>query len=258
MKPVIVKIGGSTIGDHDTSLEDLVLLQKMGVPVVVVHGGGKAVTSWSGKLGISTRIIDGLRVTDLETLRVVTAVLSGLVNKELVSKIWRLGGKAIGISGADGNLIKARNITPELEYTGEELYIDTTILKILLKEAYIPVIAPVCLGLYDDSSEVNLINVNADTVAAEIAAALEAEKLVFLTDVPGLYDKDKKIIDKISIIDAGKLIDSGGVSGGMVAKIKACLDALAKVPVTRIIDGRLPHALQNEIENNGGGTTIAR
>jgi len=258
MKPIVIKIGGSTIGNHDTSLDDLVLLQKKNIPVVVVHGGAKTVTNWSSRLGISTRIIDGLRVTDIDTLQVVTAVLAGLINKELVSKLWKLGGKAIGLSGVDGDMIKAKNITPELEYTGEELYIDISILKLLLEEGYIPVIAPICLGLYEESKSTNLINVNADTVAAEIAAALNAEKLIFLTDVPGLYDKDKKIINQISIIDAGKLVDSGRVSGGMVAKIKACLDALAKVQTTRIIDGRIPHALQNEIEGKEGGTTIAR
>lgn len=257
MKPVVIKIGGSTIGNHDTSLEDLVTLQKKNIPTVVVHGGAKTVTDWSKRLGISTRIINGLRVTDIETLKVVTAVLAGLVNKDLVAEICHLGGKAVGLSGVDGNLIKAKNITPELEYTGEELQIDITILKMLLEKDYIPVVAPVCLGLYDNSSETKLINVNADAVAAEIAAALDAEKLIFLTNVPGLYDKDKNIIRSISPDDAEKLVNSGSVSDGMMAKIKACLDALAKVSVTRIIDGRVAHALYNEIEGKGEGTTIA-
>jgi acetylglutamate kinase len=257
MKPVVIKIGGSTIGDHDTSLEDLVTLQKKNIPIVVVHGGAKTVTDWSKRFGISPRIIGGLRVTDIESLKVVTAVLAGLVNKNLVSEICHLGGRAIGISGVDGNLIKAKNITPELEYTGEELHIDISIIQMLLEKDYIPVVAPVSFGMYDSSSETRLINVNADAVAAEIAAGLDADKLIFLTDVPGLYDKDKKIIDYISPNEAEKLVNSGSVSDGMMAKIKASLEALAKVSVTRIIDGRVPHALHNEIEGKGGGTTIA-
>ncbi len=258
MKPVVVKIGGSTLGSHDTTIEDLVTLQKRGIPTVVVHGGAREVTDWLTRLNIPTTFINGLRVTGLESLKVVTAVLGGLVNKELVSDIWRLGGKAVGLSGADGNLIQARNKTPELGYTGEEFKVDVTLLRVLLKQGYIPVIAPVCLGLYRKSkSETNLINVNGDTTAAEIAAALDAEQLIFLTDVPGIYDGSKKLVKELSRDGARELIKSGTASGGMVAKIEACLVALPKVSVTRIIDGRASHALLNEIEGKGEGTTIA-
>src|SRR4030042_2556399 len=219
MKPVVVKIGGSTLGSHDTTLEDLVTLQRTGVPLVVVHGGAREVTDWLTRLNIPTKFINGLRITDLETLKVVTAVLGGLVNKELVSGIWRLGGKAVGISGVDGNLIQAKNKTPELGYTGEELIVDVSLLRTVLKEGYMPVIAPVCLGLYQNgNTETNLINVNGDTAAAEIAAALGAEKLIFLTDVPGIYDSSTKLIAKLSCEAAKELIKSGTASGGMVAK----------------------------------------
>jgi acetylglutamate kinase len=190
-------------------------------------------------------------------LKVVTAVLGGLVNKELVSGIWRLGGKAIGLSGVDGNLIQAKNRTPELGYTGEELIVDATLLLILLKEGYIPVIAPVCLGIYKNSSETNLINVNGDTTAAKVAAALGARQLIFLTDVAGIYDSSKKLIDRLSRDAARELVKSGTASGGMVAKVEACLMALPEVVATRIIDGRVPHALLKEIEGKGVGTTIA-
>ena len=257
MKPLTIKIGGSTLGRSDTTVEDLVTLQKRGVPMVVVHGGGQAVTDWLGRLGISTSFVRGLRVTDLETLKVVTAVLTGLVNKELVSAIWRLGGKAVGLSGADGGLIEARNRAPELGYTGEELRVDVALLETLLEAGYIPVVAPISLGSLDKSGEdTNLLNVNGDTAAGAIAAALNAEKLIFLTDVPGLYDGSNKLIRKLSPDSAQELIASGVASGGMEAKIEACLVALSAVPVARIIDGRVSHALLSEVEGKGDGTTI--
>lgn len=257
MKTLVIKIGGSTLGKNDTTIEDLVMLQKGGMPMVVIHGGGQAVSDWLARLGISTGFVRGLRITDLETLRVVTAVLAGLVNKELVSAIWRLGGRAVGLSGADGSLIWASNKTPELGYTGEELEVDIALLEILLEAGYIPVIAPVSLGSLEKSGEdTNLLNVNGDTAAGEIAAALSAEKLIFLTDVPGLYDSSKRLLYRLSPDEARNLIASGVASGGMEAKIEACLRALTAVSMTRIIDGRVSHALLNEIEGRGGGTTI--
>jgi acetylglutamate kinase len=257
MKPLVIKIGGSTFGSGDTTVEDLVALQKRGVPLVVVHGGGNAVSDWLGRLGITTSFVRGLRITDLETLKVVTAVLAGLVNKELVSTVWCSGGKAVGLSGVDGGLILAKNRTPELGYTGEELKVNVAVIEVLLEAGYIPVIAPVSLGLLEGSDmDTNLLNVNGDTAAGEIAAALKAEKLIFLTDVPGLYDSSKKLIHELSPGDAKELVASGVASGGMVAKIEACLMALTKVPVARIIDGRVSHALLNEVEGKGDGTTI--
>ena len=258
MKTVVIKVGGSTLGNSDTTVEDLVTLQKRGIQMVVVHGGAREVSDWIGRLGMSTSFISGLRVTDLENLKVVTAVLSGLVNKELVSAIWLLGGKAVGLSGVDGGLIQARNRTPELGYTGEELQDDTALLGTLLKAGYIPVIAPISLGLSEElRQDTNLLNVNGDTAAAEIAAALTAERLIFLTDVPGLYDGSKSLVDRLSPDSAQALVTSGAASGGMATKIDACLRALTNVPLTRIIDGRVPHALVNEIEGRGNGTTIA-
>ena len=258
MKTLAIKIGGSTLGNHDTTIEDLVTLQKRGMPMVVIHGGARVVSDWLNRLGISTDFVQGLRITDLESLRVVTAVLAGLVNKELVSAIWNLGGKAVGLSGVDGGMIQARNKTPELGYTGEDLEVDGALLETLLKEGYIPVVAPVSLGLSEElRKNTYLLNVNGDTVAGEIAKALNAEKLIYLTDVPGLYDSSKKLIRRLSPDDARELIASGVASGGMATKIETCLRALTTVPITRIIDGRLPHALLNEVEGKGDGTTIA-
>ena len=258
MKPVVVKIGGSTLGKHDTTIEDLVELQKQSIPVIVVHGGGKTVTEWLDKSGTPTKFVHGLRVTDFETLKVVTAVLSGLVNKELVSAICHLGGKAVGLSGVDGSTIRAVNKNPELGYTGEELEVDITLLDSLLNEGYMPVIAPISLGIYGDSNrKTNLINVNGDTVAAEIAAYTSAEKLIFLTDVPGLCDVSGDLIERISMDEAKTMIDSGAITGGMTAKIKACINVMDRISMIRIIDGRESHALQIEMEEKGYGTTIA-
>lgn len=256
--PIVVKIGGSTLGSHDTTIEDLVQLQKDSIPVVVVHGGGKIINDWLNRLNISTSFVNGLRVTDFETLSVVTAVLSGLVNKNLVADINHLGGSAIGISGVDCNFITARNLRPELGYTGEELKVSPELIVNLLEKGYIPVIAPICFGIFNnDNEKTKLINVNADSAAAEIAAALNADKLIFLTDVPGLYGQNNEIIEHISPDEVRVLIQSGIASGGMAAKVEACIHALEKVSVTRIIDGRKKHALYDEINNKIEGTTIA-
>ncbi len=256
-KIIVVKIGGSTLGQNDTTLEDLVTLQKKKVPVVVVHGGGNAVTDWLSKLHISTRFVQGLRVTDEDTLKVVTAVLAGLINKELVSEICRRGGKAVGISGADGAIVTGKNRNRELGLTAEELTVNSRLLKVLLNNGYMPVIAPVCINAQaGDRDDNNLLNVNGDTIAAEIAAALDARKLIFLTDVPGIYDDSRQVITHIDVGKARNMIESGTASGGMVAKLEAGVIAARKVSLTRIIDGRVGHALIDEIEGKGKGTTI--
>ena len=262
MNPLVIKIGGSALGSNDTTVADLVALQKRNVPLVVVHGGGNVVSDWLGRLGVSTSFFRGLRVTDLETLKVVTAVLAGLVNKELVSTIWRSGGKAVGLSGADGGLILARNKRPELGYTGEEVRVNAAVIEVLLGAGYIPVIASVSLGLVEGvDDDINLLNVNADTAAGEIAAALAAEKLVFLTDVDGVHDVSGKVIPRLNPAEAKNIADSGIASGGMIPKIEASLRALITTQVVHIIDGRISHALLDDIggqaqQTKSGGTTI--
>jgi acetylglutamate kinase len=256
-KIIVVKIGGSTLGQHDTTLEDLVTLQKKKVPVVVVHGGGNAVTDWLSKLHIPTRFVHGLRVTDEDTLKVVTAVLAGMINKELVSEICRLGGKAVGISGVDGATVLGKNNNRELGLTAEELMVDDRLLRVLLNSGYMPVIAPVCINaVLKGNEDTNLLNVNGDTIAAQIAATLKARKLIFLTDVPGIYDESKQVVPHIDISKARDMIESGTASGGMIAKLEASMIAAHKVSLTRIIDGRVSHALFDEIEGKGKGTTI--
>ncbi len=254
MKPLVVKIGGSTLGNRDTVLEDLVALQKQGVPLVVVHGGAQEISHWLARLGISTKFINGLRVTDAETLKVVTAILGGLVNKELVVGIQALKGKAIGISGSDGNLLRAKLKNSELGYTGEIVAVDPTPLKILLQAGYMPVVAPLSFG--EVNGKLTLLNINGDTAAGEIAAALPAQKLIFLTDVDGIHDSSGKVISQLNINEAKEMLNLGTASGGMFPKIEASIKALSAASLARIINGKIPHALLEESENKRKGTTI--
>jgi len=253
-KTVVVKIGGSTLSNHDTTLEDLVTLQKQGVPIVVIHGGAQTVSDWLARLGISTSFIRGLRVTNAESLKVVAAVLGGLVNKELVVAIQALGGKALGLSGSDGNLLWTTIKNPTLGYVGQIAKVDPTPLRLLLDAGYIPVVAPISLGSV--GGRISLVNVNGDAAAGEIAAALSADRLIFLTDVDGIHDESGNTLPKINVADAEKILASGTASGGMIPKIEACLKALATVPIARIINGTVSHALLDEMRNEAGGTTI--
>ena len=242
---IVVKIGGSTLGNHDTTLEDLVELQKRGLSLVVVHGGAKLTSEWLARLGIPTSFVKGLRVTDAETLKVVAAALGGLVNKELVVAIQALGGKAVGLSGCDGNLLRASVKSPELGYVGEIVAVDPTPLQLLLEAGYMPVVAPVSFGSV--GGEVMLLNVNGDTAAGEIAAALAAEKLIFLTDVDGIHDDLGKVVPRLNLAEAENMVASSVASGGMVPKIEASLRALTTTRIAHIIDGRMSHALLKAI-----------
>jgi acetylglutamate kinase len=253
MKPIVVKIGGSTLGNADTTLEDLVTLQRQGISLVVVHGGAQKVSDWLSQLNISTGFINGLRVTDAETLKVVAAILAGLVNKELIAGIQALGGKAVGISGSDGNLIQAKAI-PELGYAGEIVKVNPSLLEVLFGAGYMPVVAPISFGFIEDKA--TLLNVNGDAAAAEIAAALAAEKLIFLSDVDGIHDKEGKAMPRLNVAAAKALLNSGVATGGMIPKLEASSRALTTVPIVRIIDGRMSHALLSEMNSGQGGTTI--
>lgn len=256
---IVVKIGGSTLGNHDTTLEDLVELQKQGKSMVVVHGGARVTSEWLARLGIPTSFVNGLRVTDAESLKVVAAALGGLVNKELVVAIQALGGKAVGLSGCDGNLLRASIKGPELGYVGEIVSVDPTALNLLLDAGYMPVVAPISFGSVE--GKVILLNANGDTAAGEIAAALAAEKLVFLTDVDGIHNGSGKVIPRLNRTETMDMLASGVASGGMVPKIEASLTALTATQIVRIIDGRISHALLQDIagqarQTKSGGTTI--
>ena len=255
----MVKLGGATLGSHDTTIEDIVELQQQGKSLVVVHGGAKVVTEWLSKLGISTRFVQGERVTDEAALEMVTAVLGGLVNKEIVAAINSLGGQAVGISGVDGALIQGRIKDKELGYMGTVVKVNVTLLRVLLQSGYIPVVAPISLHSFDKPDKApQLLNINGDPVAGEIAAAIGAERLIFLTDVEGICDNSGKLLPQLSPGEAEALVASGVASGGMIPKIKACLRALSSTSTTHIIDGRQPHALLREIEEGGSGTTIQK
>jgi acetylglutamate kinase len=251
---IVVKIGGSTLGNHDTTLEDLVELQKQGKSLVVVHGGARVTSEWLARLGIPTSFVNGLRVTDAETLKVVAAALGGLVNKELVVAIQALGGKAVSLSGCDGNLLWASIKSPELGYAGEVVAVDPSPLKLLLNAGYMPVVSPVSCGSVEGRTM--LLNVNGDTAAGEIAAALAAEKLVFLTDVDGIHDGSEKAIPGLNLAEAKDMLSSGVASGGMIPKLEASLRALTTTKVVRIIDGKISHALLHEITGKAQQTEL--
>lgn len=256
-KVIVIKIGGTALGSNDTTIEDIVNLQKLGKSLVVVHGGGKLLTDWLAKHGIATRFVRGERVTDKATLEVATAVLAGLVNKEIVANINCLGGLAIGISGVDGSLLQSRISDAEKGYVGAVVRVNTALLETLLQTGYVPVVASLGLHLFGREGDApQILNINADTVAGEIAVAIGAERLIFLTDVAGVCDQSGKLLPRLSSEEAEALVASGVASGGMIPKIQAGLKALATTQSTRIIDGREPHALLNELEGQGGGTTV--
>jgi acetylglutamate kinase len=260
---VVVKYGGSTRSGAEelkNTLQDIVLMKFVGMRPIVVHGGGKDITTLTEKLGIRSRFIDGLRVTDLPTMEVVEMVLGGKINKELVSTIQQLGGQAVGLSGKDGAMLQATRIKSktgkDIGYVGKVSKVNTSILDLLDKEQFIPVIAPLGLGM-----DGKTYNINADEAAGAIAGALKAEKLVFLTDVPGICrkkDDPKSLLSSVKVSEVQKLIKSGVISGGMIPKVEACLHAVKSgVHKTHIIDGTLPHALLLEIFTpKGVGTEI--
>lgn len=255
-KVIVIKIGGAILGSNDTTIADIVALQQQGRSLVVVHGGGKLITSWLAKRGIETRFINGERVTDKDTLEVVVSVLVGVVNKEIVADINARGGLAIGISGVDGAFIQGRLKNKELGFVGEVAKINPAPLEMLLQASYIPVVAPVAIA---DKAEKDsrVLNINADIVAGEIAIAIGAEKLVFLTDVAGVSDRSGNLLSQLSPGEAEALLASGAASGGMIPKIKACLRVLSGASAACVIvDGRQSHALLDDINGKGGGTLI--
>lgn len=256
-QPVLVKIGGSTLGSLDTTLEDLVTLQRRGEGVVVVHGGGQVISRWMERSGTLPQFVRGLRVTDAATLEVVVAVLTGLVNKQLVVALQALGARAIGISGADGGLLQARVMDRELGFVGQVVGVNPEPVQILLERGYIPVVAPVGTACQEKVSESGaLLNINGDTAAGELAYALEARLLLFLTDVEGVLDSSRRLVSRLLPEHARTLIASGAVAGGMIPKVEACLRALERVPAARIVDGRRPHALLECLEGMPLGTQV--
>ena len=256
-KILLVKYGGSAMTDESLKravMGDLVLLSLIGVKVVLVHGGGPEITDMLGRLGKKTEFVNGLRVTDAETADVVQMVLAGKVNKSLVNFIQNLGGRAIGLSGADGGLINARQLDPRLGYVGEIESLNVQPVLDVLEMGYIPVVSTVGCD-----SEGNVYNINADTAAARIAGMLKAESFINMTDTPGLLAdaKDEStLISKIFVSDAQRMINQGRLSGGMIPKVGCCIEAIRRgVKKVFVIDGRVPHSILIEtLTDEGMGT----
>jgi acetylglutamate kinase len=255
-KSVVVKFGGSVLAGEEqgTLIEDLVLLKGAGVNPVLVHGGGPEITRLLGRLGMESRFVNGLRVTDADTMEVVEMVLGGRANKAIVSMIARAGGSAVGISGKDGQVFQARRMAPDLGQVGEIAAVDVTLIRVLAGAGYIPVVASTGIGPEGES-----YNLNADHAAGALAAAMGASKFILLTDVRGVYRSGdaRSLISVLPAGEARQLLAEGVVSRGMIPKVQACLDALvAGVPTAHIIGGTLPHALLVELFTEEGVGTM--
>lgn len=264
-KTIVVKYGGNAMVNDELKqsvMEDITLLKYIGAQPIVVHGGGPDITAALKTYNVESRFINGLRYTDADTMNVAQMVLVGKTNKAIVSTINAKGGKAIGLCGIDGGIIQCRKKTTvvdgveqELGFVGDVVSVDTHVLNLIADDQFIPVIAPI--GTDENGQS---YNINADTAASAIAAALGAEKLMFLTDIEGVFDRDGHVIYEMSRSDADKMIENGTISGGMIPKVQGCLNAIESgVSHVHIIDGRVPHCLLLEIFTDTGiGTMITR
>ncbi len=268
---VVVKYGGHAMGDEQTARDfarDVVLLEQTAINPVVVHGGGPQIEAMLKKLGIKSEFASGLRITDAKTVEIVEMVLAGSINKQIVGYINAAGGKAIGLCGKDANMVQARKVTRtvtdpdsniekviDLGFVGEPEKVDTTMLNEVIGRDLIPVLAPVATAAGGGT-----FNVNADTFAGAVAGALKAKRLLLLTDVPGVLDKSKTLIEDLSVADARKLIADGTISGGMIPKVETCIYALDQgVEGVVIMDGKVPHAVLLELlTDHGAGTLMHR
>jgi acetylglutamate kinase len=267
-KTIVVKYGGHAMegGVPEEFAQDIVLMKQTGINPVVVHGGGPQIGAMLKKLNIESSFVDGLRVTNAAAMEVVEMVLSGTINKQIVAGINAAGGRAVGVSGKDGNMVLARKVgrtkidpktgertTIDLGFVGEPERVDAEVLRMILNSDLIPVVAPIGVGPKAES-----YNINADTVAGAVAGAIAAERLVLLTDVEGVLDREGKLISHLTVSQARALIEDGTISGGMIPKIETAIDAVEKgVHAAVILDGRIPHVLLLELfTEHGAGTLI--
>ncbi|SIS84375.1 acetylglutamate kinase [Insolitispirillum peregrinum] len=267
---VVVKYGGHAMGDAalaEQFASDIVLLNQVGIEPVVVHGGGPQIKKMLERLKIQSEFIDGLRVTDKATVDIVEMVLAGSINAEIVTAINRAGGFAVGLSGKDGNLIKARKLRRtkrdpdssietvlDLGFVGEPTDVNTHVLAQFEQSDVIPVIAPIGYG-----EDGETYNINADTAAGAVASAMNATRLLMLTDVPGVLDKDKNLIPEMTVEQARRLMNDGTISGGMIPKVETCLQAVESgVEAAVIMDGRVPHSVLLELFTPHGAGTLIR
>ena len=267
---VVIKFGGHAMGDEALAAafaKDIVYLKQSGVNPIVVHGGGPQIASMLSRLNIKSDFVQGLRVTDKATVQVVEMILAGLINKDIVSSINRQGGKAVGICGKDANLMIAKKITElpdpstnvvskvDIGFVGDPLEVNPHIVDVISKSDLIPVIAPVGI-----SREGETLNINADSFASALAARLQAKRLLLLTDVEGVLDKDGQLIAELTINEARELIRNGTISGGMIPKLEGCIEVVeAGVEAVVIINGKVPHAVLLELlTNHGAGTLVGQ
>jgi acetylglutamate kinase len=270
-KTVVIKYGGHAMGDAVASRDfarDIVLIKQVGLNPVIVHGGGPQIGAMLERLQIGTSFVDGLRVTDAATVEVVEMVLAGSINKQLVAGINHAGGRAVGLSGKDGNLVMARKLTRtkrdpdsniekvlDLGFVGEPEQVNPQVLETIIRSDLIPVVAPIGLG-----RDGGTYNINADTVAGAVAGAMRATRLLLLTDVPGVLDGNGNLVTRLTIAEAKELIAKGVITGGMIPKIETCIEAVeGGVEGVVILDGRVPHGLLIELfTEHGAGTLITR
>ncbi len=263
-KVVVVKYGGNAMLNEELKedvMEDIVLLSTIGIHVVLVHGGGPEINHMLERVGKESKFINGLRYTDGETMEIVQMVLTGKLNKDIVGILLQKGGKAVGLSGVDSGLLRAKKVEKggaDLGFVGEVTEVNPEILRSLIQQGFIPVVSTVAIG---ESGDTNRYNINADTAAAKIAVALGAEKFVQLTNVPGVLrdvNDPSSLVQRILVSDVGKYIEDGTIAGGMIPKIECCVLAReGGVPRTHIIDGRVPHSLLIEMFSDRGiGTMI--
>lgn len=264
-KRIVIKYGGNAMVNEDLKnsvMDDITLLKYVGIDPIIVHGGGPDITNTLNVYNIESKFINGLRVTDKNTIDIAQMVLVGKTNKDIVSKLNHAGGKAIGLCGLDGNLIKCKKYYTEVDgektdigYVGEIIKVNTKVIDLLTDDEYIPVIAPI--GVDDEG---NSYNINADSVAAAVAEALSAKKLMYLTDVRGVLDKDGNLIHRIDVDDADSLIENGTITGGMIPKVTGCKNAVHNgVERVHIIDGRIIHSILLELfTDHGIGTMFAK
>ncbi|MCC7427575.1 MAG: acetylglutamate kinase [Alphaproteobacteria bacterium] len=266
----VIKYGGHAMGEEhlaDLFARDIALLKQVGVNPVIVHGGGPQISSMLKRLNVTSTFIDGLRVTDAAMVEVVEMVLAGTLNKQIAAAICKAGALAVGISGKDGGLVRARKLARtkrdpdsniekvlDLGFVGEPEFIDRRVLDALFTADIIPVIAPVGMG-----ADGQTYNINADTVAGAVAAALKATRLLMLTDVAGVLDKDKQLLPELSLADVDRLVGEGTISGGMIPKVETCVQAVkGGVKGAVILDGRVEHAILLEIFTEHGVGTLIR
>jgi acetylglutamate kinase len=269
-KTFVIKYGGHAMSDErlkESFALDVIMLKSLGINTVIVHGGGPQINETLKRYGIVSEFVRGMRVTDAETMSVVEMVLVGQVNKEVVGYLNLHGGKAVGLCGKDGTLLLSKKLLQEVTtedgtveqvdigYVGDVVKVNTDLIKALEQGGYLPVIAPVGVGVEGES-----YNINADVVAGRVAAALNAEKLILLTDTPGVLDNDKKLIQKISVAQMHRLIEDESITGGMIPKVVCCAEALNDgVKKAHIIDGRMEHSVLLEIFTDVGiGTEITK